>query len=346
MALYLGIVDRSFMRKNPGWASTVRALEPSATCLEALGAIVAGAPSQQLSQFVATWFSGAPTYVKLTSSCVDDKTCKKPDPWHVEAVGAIDWHKHKDRYRGKGVKCGILDTGLGPHSGEFASTPSFRSYSASGPPISTTATDPIGHGTGTASLVGGAKSGIAPDATLYCARVASSSEVWPIPLAFSVDWCLKEGCRILVAAWQSDAGSVTATMEAATTAIGGGALVVAAIGNGGAGHGCTASPGNRSFALGAGAVDATGKLWRCSSSDPQHPSKPEIYAAGHRVVRATLDGKYGRRSGTSLSAAIVGGAAALVAQKFPTASPDQLREKLIGYSGTKRLLTLPHPDQA
>jgi serine protease AprX len=76
--------------------------------------------------------------------------------------------------------------------------------------------------------------------------------------------------------------------------------------------------------------------------------KPEIYAPGKNIIsvlatsstwdethpdRVVLDGEYFRLSGTSMSAPMVAGAAALLLQAEPDLTPDQVKYRLINSAG-------------
>ena len=55
---------------------------------------------------------------------------------------------------------------------------------------------------------------------------------------------------------------------------------------------------------------------------------PNSYIDAHVADAAMLDERFMRGSGTSQSAAIASGAAALILDKFPNATPDQVKRLL------------------
>ena len=113
-----------------------------------------------------------------------------------------------------------------------------------------------------------------------------------------------------------------------------------------------ADPAYDSSLLAVGSIDTMGTL---KTSDDQVPSfspwpkrgatrgvdlvTPGAHLQGLRVANSFvdvnhpegyLDDRYFRGSGTSQSAALVSGAAALVLQKYPDATPDQVKQLLMG----------------
>ena len=140
-----------------------------------------------------------------------------------------------------------------------------------------------------------------------------------------------------------------------------GIVVVVAAGNEGrnntagtSGYGTILSPGNHPLALTVGALKTLGTWVRdddiiasYSSKGPtlvDHVVKPDLIAPGNHVVapqgvgaqrlkqlypRNSVAGSYFRLSGTSISAAVVSGAVALMLQQQPGLTPDQVKARLM-----------------
>lgn len=132
-----------------------------------------------------------------------------------------------------------------------------------------------------------------------------------------------------------------------------GILVVAAAGNrGGAADAVQYAPGNDPFALTVGADDDQGTRtrrddvtasWSSAGMTQDGFAKPELAAPGAHIVStlapgsafASLcsscitDGEYFRVGGTSMAAPVVSGAAALVYERHPTWTPDQVKDTLV-----------------
>ena len=132
-----------------------------------------------------------------------------------------------------------------------------------------------------------------------------------------------------------------------------GLVVVAAAGN----EGATAdsvfyAPANDPFVITAGALDDRGTWserddvlapWSSRGVTQDGIRKPDVLASGARLVSTlaprsdfanlcpscVVDGEYFRVSGTSMSAAIVSGVAALVIEERPNWSPDQVKGALL-----------------
>ena len=134
-----------------------------------------------------------------------------------------------------------------------------------------------------------------------------------------------------------------------------GIAVVAAAGNAGPFNGTILSPGDDPLVITVGALDDMGataspsddEITDFSSAGPTSPDgwvKPDLVASGRSVVSlaapgSTLYSNYPSArvgssnfagSGTSFSAAITSGAAALVLAANPGLSPDQVKARLLG----------------
>ncbi len=148
-----------------------------------------------------------------------------------------------------------------------------------------------------------------------------------------------------------------------------GLVIVAAAGNmGTAGDAVFYAPGNDPFVITVGCLDdngtpAPGDDTLCSISSRGRTedgfAKPDVVAPGRKIVgalaagheklqvalaqqyndRVTPDGQHIRLSGTSMAAPVVSGTVALLLERFPSLTPDQVKSVLTGsahtYSGQR-----------
>ena len=229
--------------------------------------------------------------------------------------------------------------------------------------------DAYGHGTFMAGLIAGNDStyrGMAPDARLVSLKVgAADGAVDVSQVIAAIDWVVQHahdpGLNIRVINLSYGTNSLQdPTLDplayAAEQAWKHGIVVVAAGGNYGfqsqRNAPALADPAYDSSLLAVGSIDTKGTL---TPSDDQVPSfSPwpkrgatrgvDLVTAGAHMQglrvpngfidvnhpEGYLDPRYFRGSGTSESAALVSGAAALVLQKYPNATPDQVKQLLMG----------------
>jgi serine protease AprX len=227
--------------------------------------------------------------------------------------------------------------------------------------------DAYGHGTFMAGLIAGKDSsyrGMAPDARLVSLKVgAADGAVDVSQVIAAIDWVVQHAhdpgldIRVINLSYGTNSlqdPAIDPLAYAAEQAWKHGILVVAAGGNYGfqsqRNAPALADPAYDSSLLAVGSIDTMGTL---APFDDQVPSfspwpkrgatrgvdldAPGAHLQGLRVPNSFidvnhpegyLDDDYFRGSGTSESAALVSGAAALILQKFPDATPDQVKQLL------------------
>jgi subtilisin family serine protease len=182
--------------------------------------------------------------------------------------------------------------------------------------------DDQGHGTHVAALAaarGGddfGMAGVAPQARLMAIKVLDEHMCGrPETLAAGIRYALSHGARIINVSVNGDAPSpaLDAALAAADAA---GAVVVASAGNDGRDLDLVPSYPASSSSPAVLAVGATGRGGR-SAAFSNRGRAVDILAPGADVLSAALDGGFARRSGTSMSAATVSGALALLASARP-----------------------------
>jgi serine protease AprX len=229
--------------------------------------------------------------------------------------------------------------------------------------------DSYGHGTFVAGLIAGdgassngQYSGEAPGANLVSIKVAGLTGVTHLStlitgLQWAVDHEALYGIRVLNLSlgYQSSQSTVLNPLDQAVQAVwNAGITVVTSAGNAGPFNGTILSPGDDPMVITVGALDdmatpspADDEMANFSSVGPTTPdgwAKPDLVTSGRSVVSlaapgSTIDTQYPSAqigsanfvgSGTSFSAAITSGAAALVLADNPGLTPNQVKARLLG----------------
>ncbi|MFF2328021.1 MULTISPECIES: S8 family serine peptidase [unclassified Streptomyces] len=246
-------------------------------------------------------------------------------------------------YDGKGTKVAVLDTGVDAEhpdlKGRIAASKNFTD--------SNTTDDRQGHGTHTISTVGGTgaasdgkKKGVAPGAELLAGKVlndsGSGAESWIIA---GMQWAVDQKADVV----SMSLGSPTPTdctdpmsVAAEELARSKDTLFVIAAGNSGPTLNTVSSPGCAPGVLTVGAVDRDDSTAQFSSRGPAigaHTLKPEIAAPGVAISAASAGGRgvyaYRTMSGTSMATPHVAGAAAIVKQRHPDWTAQQIKAALV-----------------
>jgi subtilisin family serine protease len=246
-------------------------------------------------------------------------------------------------YDGKGTKVAVLDTGVDAEhpdlKGRVAASENFTD--------SDSTDDRQGHGTHTISTVGGTgaasggkKKGVAPGAELLAGKVlndsGSGAESWIIA---GMQWAVDQKADVVSMSLGSpeptdctDPMSVAAEELAQNK----GTLFVIAAGNSGPTLNTVSSPGCAPSVLTVGAVDRDDTTAQFSSRGPvigSHTLKPEITAPGVAISAAAAGGRgiyaYRSMSGTSMATPHVAGAAAIVKQRHPDWTAQQIKAALV-----------------
>jgi serine protease AprX len=279
------------------------------------------------------------------------------------AIGAPGvWNDPARPATGAGVTVAVVDSGVDADHPDLAGRVVAVDVSGGD------GRDPHGHGTHVAGTLagrgpGGRYLGIAPDARVISVRIAdadgASSEA---ALLRGLQWvdahAGAERIRVvnLSLSVQLPTPAVLSPVAAAVERLWrGGVVVVASSGNrGDARDAAWFPPGNDPFVIAVGALDhaetvgpADDRLATFSSHGRTQEGhvKPDVVAPGRRIVAplaggATvlarqfpdriIDGRYLRLSGTSMAAPVVAGAAALLLERSPTLTPDQVKWLLTG----------------
>lgn len=279
------------------------------------------------------------------------------------------WAKGTD---GSGVAVAVLDTGIDRLPDFGKRLVAGVDFSGEGNPFQ----DSYGHGTFVAGLIAGngasskgAYMGEAPGANLVSVKVAGASGVTDLATVISgINWVVAHRAQYGIGVLNISLGALPTSStvlnpldQAVETAWQAGITVVTSAGNAGPFNGTILSPGDDPLAITVGGIDDNGStdptaatMTTFSSVGPTNVDgwfKPDLVTSGRSVVSlrapgSTIDTLYpsaevGKAnfvgSGTSFSAAITSGAAALVIQVTKTKvktstplTPDQVKAQLLG----------------
>ena len=223
--------------------------------------------------------------------------------------------------------------------------------------------DSYGHGTFLAGIIagsgassGGTYAGVAPQANLVSVKIAGSDGSADVThILAAIQWVVtfkdRYNIRVLNLSLGTDSTQsytsdpLNYAVERAWAA---GIVVVVSASNRGPDYRTIAKPGDDPWVITVGATDDMGtvdyfddELPDFSSRGPALPhnlAKPDLVAPGAHLVSLRsqgsaidqafpffVDGAYRRGSGTSMSAAVVSGVAALLVQADPTIVPDRVK---------------------
>ncbi|MFF2753546.1 S8 family serine peptidase [Psychrobacillus sp. NPDC058041] len=264
----------------------------------------------------------------------------------VPQVGAPDaWESGFD---GEGITVAVLDTGIDSDHPDlvnqidkiesFVPEEDARDYHGHGTHVASTVL-----GTGAAS--NGLNKGVAPGAHLIVGKVLSSSgygqDSWIID---GMEWAAENAKVVNMSLGDPKPSDGTDPLSQAVNNLSEetGALFVIAAGN--SGMEGIGSPGAADAALTVGSVDKSDSLSWFSTKGPRFMDsglKPDLVAPGSDIIAARSqyasqgDGSYLSLSGTSMATPHVAGAAAILAQRYPDWTGDQLKSALM--STTKML---------
>src|SRR3954454_12298220 len=202
--------------------------------------------------------------------------------------------------------------------------------------------------------------GMAPDARIVSVKVADAKGQTDVSQAIAaIDWVVQNrnrnglNIRVLNMSFGTD-GVQDYVLDplafAAEQAWHKGVVVVVAVGNEGFGTGKVNNPAYDPYLSAVGSDSANGTATTADdvvssfSNDGDGTRNPDVIAPGDQVVSLRSTGSYldktypqarigdrlFRGSGTSQAAAVVSGAAALLIQQRPTATPDEIKALLTG----------------
>jgi hypothetical protein len=220
--------------------------------------------------------------------------------------------------KGSNVLVAVIDSGVDANHPELAGSiaESFDALAISAAPHQ--------HGTAIAGLIAahGKLMGSAPDAKILAARTfdpkGSGAEGTTFNILKSIDWATTHGARIINMSFAGPPDpAIHRSLEAAHKK---GIILVAASGNAGA-NSPPLYPAADPNVIAVSATDAEDKLFE-KSNRGRHIA---VAAPGAQILVAVPESGYEVSSGTSYSAAEVSGIVALILQRKPKLTPEQVR---------------------
>ena len=262
------------------------------------------------------------------------------------------------KYTGKNIGVAVIDTGVYPHSDltyEGNKIVKFVDFvSDKNSPY-----DDNGHGTHVAGIISssghsskGQYRGVAPDANIIALKVISGNgEGTTSNILEAFEWINKnkEKYNIRIASI-SLGGSASTTarydplVRASEKLWDNGVVVVAAAGNSGSNQRTINTPAISKKIITVGASDDRSTVSRnddkvapFSSRGPtmQNIRKPDLVAPGVDIISlGTSPNSYVKMSGTSMSTPIISGCCAMLLEKYPHLTPNEVKMRLMKSSTT------------
>ena len=264
-------------------------------------------------------FSPTQTFAAATNDPLIDQQ------WGLAAIGAPSvWNIT----RGAGVTVAVIDTGSGPHPDLDANLDAGRTMFGLIDSVGMVDVDPKGHGTHVAGIIaavadnglGGA--GVAPQSRIMPIRVLDANgDGDSKDVSKAVRFAVDNGAKVINLSLGGPTES-TSLIAALQYAVDQNVLVVAAAGNGGI-DATPKWPGASDLTITVTAIDRTNSV----VSFDQRGDYIDLAAPGTSIV-STAGNDYKILSGTSMAAAFVTGAAALLFAAQPSISAAQVRDVL------------------
>jgi subtilisin family serine protease len=243
------------------------------------------------------------------------------------------------RATGKGIRVGVIDTGIdflheafgGGYGPGFKVCGGYNFITPSALPM-----DDNKHGTHVAGIIAGNSrtfSGMAVNASLYSYKALKADGAgYTGTVIAAIDRAIADSMKVINLSLGSSNGDPDDILSRAVDrAAAAGIVVVVAAGNDSE-PGSIGSPGAARMALTVGAVDSNNVIAPFSSKGPTQKNfgiKPDVVAPGVGIMSVQMGGGYMALSGTSMAAPYVAGVAAGLAELHPSWSGEQIRDAII-----------------
>ncbi|HHY38761.1 MAG TPA: S8 family peptidase [Clostridia bacterium] len=257
-------------------------------------------------------------------------------PWGVKRIGAPDaWQVGT----GKGVKVGVVDTGVDTgHPDLKQNVKAAVDVTGSGSGM-----DYHGHGTHVAGTIAAVNNeigvvGVAPEAEIYAVRAFDRYGRAQIStIVEGVRWCVENGMHVVNMSFGSKDES-TALRMAIDKGLAKGMIFVAAAGNSGRDN-SVVFPARHPGVVAVSAISENDRIASFSSRGPE----VDVTAPGDKIVSTYKNGGYKSMSGTSMATPHVTGAVAVILSANPGITSRGVLAKLM--EGAVRLPGLSRNEQ-
>lgn len=258
---------------------------------------------------------------------------------------------HERGYTGKGVGVAVLDTGVAPHPDLNENIADFKDFVNH----QNRQYDDNGHGTHVSGIIAGRGiqsngiyRGVAPDSHIIVLKCLDNEGNGSISNASkAIEYIIKKQNKYNIRIVNISIGSVLGNDRKENSQLIDhvemlwkmGFVVIVAAGNNGPKSGSVTVPGCAKSVITVGANDDNIIAGRRRSRNFLNYSgrgptqnciiKPEIVCPGTNVISCSVNGRnYSAKSGTSMSAPIVSGIAALILQKYPGYTNKDVKKRM------------------
>lgn len=251
----------------------------------------------------------------------------------IPSIAAKAISLHQKGITGKDVTVAILDSGLAKHPDiNINRILAFQDFIQ----LSDEPYDDYNHGTHVTGIIASSRIGIAPECNIIALKILDSKGHGSTDIFIEgIKWILYHQHAYNIQIVNISIGGNTSELKREKNRLNlwvnrmweNGIVVCCSAGNNGPTPNSISAPGNCERVITVGACD--GKHF--SSAGPICASvlKPELSAPGYHILSLKPNGGYSIKNGTSMSVPFISGACALLLQKYPTLTNEQIKYYLM-----------------